>query len=118
MRDTRARSWVKGRVALCGDAAVGFLPTAGVGASNGMRCAAALADELSRADAAGVPLAFELYERRCRKIAEANQAESRRLGRVMFMRNRAGTWVRDQVAHHYPAERMLAQIVASSRHPF
>jgi len=90
MRDIRAGSWVKGRVALCGDAAVGFLPTAGVGASVAMRCPAGLADEVSRADAATLPLALQLYETRCRRIAEANQSESRRLGRVMFMTNRPG----------------------------
>lgn len=118
MRDIRAGSWVNGRVALCGDAAVGFLPTAGVGASNAMRCAAGLADELSRADAATLPSALQLYEKRCRKITEANQTESRRLGRVMFMSNRPGAWLRDQVAKRYPAEKMLAQIISSSTKPF
>ena len=49
MRDVRAERWVNGRVALCGDSAVGFMPTAGVGASYAMRAAAGLADELSRA---------------------------------------------------------------------
>ncbi len=120
MRDTRAARWVEGRVALCGGAAVAFLPTAGVGASNAMRCAAGLADELSRADASTLPLALELYEKRCRKITEANQAESRRLARFMFMTNRPGAWVwvRDQLARRYPAERMLDQIISSSRRPF
>ncbi len=47
MRDVRAARWIDGRVALCGDAAVGFMPTAGVGASYAMRAAAGLADELS-----------------------------------------------------------------------
>jgi hypothetical protein len=42
-------------------AATGFLPAAGVGASNTMRAAAGLADELSRADAVTVSLALELY---------------------------------------------------------
>lgn len=118
MRDVRAERWVEGRVALCGDAGVGFLPTAGVGASNAMRCAAGLADELSRAGPDGVPLALELYEKRFRKITEANQAESRRLARFMLMTNGPGTWVRDRMAMHYPAERMLGHIIASSRRPF
>jgi 2-polyprenyl-6-methoxyphenol hydroxylase-like FAD-dependent oxidoreductase len=51
MSDIRAREWYKGCVVLCGDASAAFLPTAGVGASNALRSAAALADELSRADA-------------------------------------------------------------------
>jgi 2-polyprenyl-6-methoxyphenol hydroxylase-like FAD-dependent oxidoreductase len=48
MTDVRAKDWVKGRVLLCGDAAVGFMPTAGAGANTAMRSAASLADELSR----------------------------------------------------------------------
>ena len=118
MRDVRARTWVNGRVALCGDAATGFLPTAGVGASNAMRAAAALADELSRADAATVPLALELYEKRCRNIIERNQNESRRLARFMFLRRAGFGWARDQLARRYPAERMLNGIISSMHVPF
>src|SRR5690606_2829035 len=51
MADCRSRVWSRGRVVLLGDAAAAFLPTAGVGASAAMDSAAALADELSRADA-------------------------------------------------------------------
>ncbi len=71
MRDVRSRRWFDGRVALCGDAAVAFLPTAGVGASNALRAASALADELSRAEASSIPLALELYEKRCRGVIRA-----------------------------------------------
>ena len=117
MRDVRSRTWVRGRVALCGDAAAGFLPTAGVGASNAMRAAAALADELWRADAATIPLAFELYEKRCRKTIEANQNDSRNLARVMFVRQPVLAWARDQIARRYPAERMLGQIIKSMHQP-
>lgn len=73
MRDIRAERWVDRRVALCGDAAVGFMPTAGVGASYAMRAAAALSDELSRADAASVSFALDRYERRCRHVIERSQ---------------------------------------------
>ena len=105
MRDVRAERWVDRRVALCGDSAVGFLPTAGVGASNAMRAAAGLADELSRADATTVPLAFELYEKRCRSVIERNQTDSRRLARVMFVRRPLMAWGREPIARRYPAER-------------
>ncbi len=118
MSDVRSRQWVDGRVALCGDAAAGFLPTAGVGASNAMRAAAALADELSRADAASIPLALELYEKRCRPVVERNQTASRRLARVMFVRTPLVARARDLVARHYPAERALGEIVASVHQPF
>ena len=118
MSDVRSGRWTRGRVALCGDAAAGFLPTAGVGASNAMRAAAGLADELSRADAQTVPLALEVYEKRCRRTIEANQTESRRLARIMFLnRSRLG-WLRDQAARRYPAEKMLSQIIDSARAPF
>ena len=49
MTDRRRQRWFDHRVALRGDAAVVFVPTAGVGASVAMRATAGLADELSRA---------------------------------------------------------------------
>jgi 2-polyprenyl-6-methoxyphenol hydroxylase-like FAD-dependent oxidoreductase len=118
MTDLRVSSWSKGRIALCGDAGVTFLPTAGVGASNALRGAAALADELSRADAHSVELALELYEKRCRHIIEANQHDSRSLARYMFVENRALSWARDQMLRHYPPTKMVDQIVESMRTPF
>jgi FAD-dependent urate hydroxylase len=118
MCDVRSQQWVQGRVALCGDAAAGFLPTAGIGASNAVRAAAGLADELSRADAATVPLALELYQKRCRRVIERNQADSRRLARVMFVRHPPLAWARDQLARRYPAERALGQIISSVHQPF
>ena len=117
MKDVRARSWISGRTALCGDAAAGFLPTAGIGASMAMRAAAALGDELSRADASMVPLALDLYEQRCRRTVERNQTESRRLARLMFLRHPRLAWARDQTARRYPAKRALDQIISSMRRP-
>ena len=118
MADIRAPRWSSGRVVLCGDAGVAFLPTAGVGASNAMRSAAALADELSRADAAHVPLALELFEKRCRTLVEHNQDDSRSVARYMFVRSRALGWGRDQLVKHYPADRVVKQITASMHTPF
>lgn len=118
MSDIRARHWVHGRVALCGDAAVGFMPTAGVGASNAMRAAAALADELSRADAASIPLALELYEKRCRARVEANQTNSRRLARVMFVRPAFLAKTRDELTRRFPPKWALSEIVGSVHRPF
>ena len=90
MRDVRANRWMDRRVVLCGDAAVRFMPTAGVGASNAMRAAAGLADELSRANGASVPLALELYEKRCRRVIERSQTDSRRLARVRVITRSCG----------------------------
>ena len=47
LRDSRARRWSHGRTVLLGDAAAGFLPTAGIGAGMAMGSAGVLADELS-----------------------------------------------------------------------
>ncbi len=118
MRDVRAERWLDGRIALCGDAAVGFMPTAGVGASYAMRAAAGLADELSRADGASVPLALERYEKRCRRVTERAQTDSRRLARVMFVRPPRLAWARDQLARRYPAARALASIIDRAHQPF
>lgn len=115
MSDVRADHWVTSRVALCGDAAAGFLPTAGVGASAAMRSAAGLADELSRADARTAPPALARYEKRCRPIIEANQNDSRRLARVMFVRSPLMAKARDEIAARYPARRALRRIIDSAR---
>ena len=118
MTDVRSPELYSGRVVLCGDAAAAFLPTAGVGASNAMRSAAALADELSKADAERVPLALEMYMKRCRKIVEKNQDDSREIAHLMFVESKTIGWGRDQLIKHYPAKRMVKQIVKSMRQPF
>jgi len=118
MRDVRADRWVDGRVALCGDAAVAFMPTAGVGASYAMRAAAGLADELSRAGAASIPLALELYQKRCRHVIERGQTDSRRLARVMFVQHPQLAWARDQLSRRYPAGRALGEIIGSAHQHF
>jgi 2-polyprenyl-6-methoxyphenol hydroxylase-like FAD-dependent oxidoreductase len=118
MSDVRAEEWISGRVALCGDSAAAFLPTAGVGASNAMRAAAALADELSRADGASVPLALELYVKRCQKIVLGNQHDSRAAARYMFVESKTLGWGRDFLTRHYPAGRVIKQIIKSMREPF
>jgi FAD-dependent urate hydroxylase len=118
MRDIRSPRWVKGRVALCGDAAVGFMPTAGVGASYAMRAAAGLADELSRFDRTTAPLGLALYERRCRTVIERGQTDSRRLARAMFVRPSKLARARDELVRFYPASWALGEIIRSANHPF
>lgn len=118
LADVRAGRWTDGgRVALLGDAAVGSLPTAGVGASSAMRSAAILAEELSRVDAAGVPPALERYVGRARVLAEREQRESRRFGRAMMIDSRLGTRVRDGVLRHVSASHLLSGLIASLAEP-
>jgi 2-polyprenyl-6-methoxyphenol hydroxylase-like FAD-dependent oxidoreductase len=118
MTDVRMTHWSTGRVALCGDAGMAFLPTAGIGASSAMRSAAALADELSRADAQLAPLALELYEKRCYKLVRGNQDDSRHLARMMFVQSKALGWTRDQLIKHMSAGRFLQSIIKSMHEPF
>ena len=118
MADARAREWSKGRVLLCGDAAVGFMPTAGAGANTAMRSAGSLADELSRVNGAIAPLAAEMFEKRCREIVEKNQHDSRTLAKYIFVDNRAVAWGRDQVMKHHPMQKIVSDIVEAMHTPF
>ncbi|MGD9633621.1 MAG: FAD-dependent oxidoreductase [Pirellulales bacterium] len=118
MFDVRMEHWSKGRVVLCGDSGMAFLPTAGVGASNALRSAAALADELSRADARLIPLALSLYEQRCYKIIKANQQDSRNAGRIVFVESPALGWGRDQLIKLVPMKCFVSSILESMKTPF
>lgn len=118
MADAKAHDWVKGRVLLCGDAAVGFMPTAGAGANTAMRSAGSLADELSRVNGDIAPLALEMYEKRCRHIVERNQRDSRRLAKYIFVDHAAMAWGRDQVMKHYPMTKLVGDIVDAMHTPF
>lgn len=118
MYDVRMERWSKGRVVLCGDAGMAFLPTAGVGASNALRSAAALADELSRADARLIPLAISCYEKRCFKTVKANQQDSRTIGRVVLLESNVLGWGRDQLVKYIPMSRLVGGIIKSMKKPF
>ncbi len=109
LRDSRARRWSHGRTVLLGDAAAGFLPTAGIGAGMAMESAGVLADELSAlgdrpstassADssaASGTVTALERFEARQRPRVEAAHDNSRSLARLMFGRSRLFAFARDQ----------------------
>lgn len=110
MADLRAPDWVKGRVALVGDAAAAFLPTAGIGASMALESAAVLADELSRTDVAHLPHALHLYVTRRRHRVLAAQNQSRWLARVVFIRSHQLARVRDRLMRFVTFERMIGPI--------
>jgi len=111
MADVRSPEWIVGRVALVGDSAVGFLPTAGVGASNAIKSAAVLADELGRADARSIPLALSLWEQRMRHRVEAAQETSRRLAKFMWLRHRTAAHARDILLRHYPVDKLAETVL-------
>jgi len=118
MADARAHQWVQGRVGLLGDAAVGFMPTAGAGANTALRSAGSLADELSRVNGPIAPLALELFEKRCRHIVEKNQQDSRRLAKYIFVDNAFLAWGRDEVVKHYPMTKLVGDIIDAMHTPF
>lgn len=110
MADIRAKNWWRGRTVLLGDAAAAFLPTAGVGASAAMDSAAALADELARADAGHIDYALSLYENRQRRRVELAQKNSRTLSRAMFVNSPLAAFLRDQAMRFYSLEMMMRDI--------
>jgi 2-polyprenyl-6-methoxyphenol hydroxylase-like FAD-dependent oxidoreductase len=98
MRDYRCEQWHKGRLALCGDAACAFLPTAGVGTAYALRAACSLADELSRVDAGLVAKALIVFEKRTKSATEAGQATSRSIAKYCFVENEVVGHLRNWVA--------------------
>jgi 2-polyprenyl-6-methoxyphenol hydroxylase-like FAD-dependent oxidoreductase len=117
MADLRASRWTQGRLALVGDAAAAVLPTAGIGASMALESAAALADELSRADAFSAPKALALYERRRRRRTERAQTLSRRLARMTFVRSRPISTARNLMLAHSSVESLVAPLLRDLRRP-
>ena len=72
--------------------------------------AAALADELSWADAAHMGYALRLYERRQRRRVALAQANSRWLAKMMFVDNPPVAWVRDQLIRFYSMKMLIKDI--------
>lgn len=115
--DVRAEQWVRGRVVLLGDAAAGFLPTAGIGASMAMESAAVLDDELSRTDPTYVPSALRYYVQRRRKRVESIQNNSRGLARLMFTSSRPITTARDVLMNFMTLDQALKPIKDAMEQP-
>ncbi|SDL18692.1 2-polyprenyl-6-methoxyphenol hydroxylase [Modicisalibacter muralis] len=117
MTDVRAPAWVDRRVALVGDAAAAFLPTAGIGASMALESAAVLADELSRTNSTYLTNALDLYVKRRRGRVEAAQDQSRRLARLMFIKSRVLAHGRDRLLRFFSMEQMLAPLIKDLKKP-
>ena len=53
------------------------------------------------------------------RIDRANVFQlNRNVARLMFVDHKATSWVRDRMVEHYPARKIIAQIVEASRTPF
>ena len=110
LSDVRSKIWYKNRVVLIGDAAVGFLPTAGIGASMAMESAGVLADELSRTNTTYINWALSLYQKRRQKRVEAIQNDSRKLAKYMFIKSPLLTKLRDFLLPYYSAKTIAKNI--------
>jgi salicylate hydroxylase len=110
--DCRSATWATGRVVLLGDAAAGFLPTAGIGAGMAIESAGVLAARLNAATAGQVPTALRDYERAQRPRVEAAQANSRRLARLLFRRSPLLAAARDAAVRILPLQSALGSIRA------
>jgi 2-polyprenyl-6-methoxyphenol hydroxylase-like FAD-dependent oxidoreductase len=110
MADVRSATWSAGRVGLLGDAAAGFLPTAGIGAGMAVESAAVLGRLLLEATPGSVPDVLRRFEARQRPRVEAAQQNSRALARLVFRASRPAAVARDLAARLLSLDRALAPI--------
>ncbi len=108
--DCKTERWNKRNVILLGDAACGFLPTAGVGASMAMDSAAALVDELSRTDRDHIEYGLSLYIHRQKERVEKAQKDSRDLAKIMFVKSKIVAGIRDYAIRFYSLKQLAANI--------
>lgn len=108
--DVRTESWTKGNIILLGDAAAGFLPTAGVGASMALDSASALIDELSRTDREHLQYGLQLYVKRQKKRVEKAQKDSRDLAKIMFVKSHMLATIRDYSIRFYSLKQLASNI--------
>lgn len=117
LSDVRAKEWTRGRVVLLGDAAAGFLPTAGIGASMAMESAAVLADELSRTNTQLLEHALALYVKRRQHRVESTQNDSRHLAKMMFIKSATVSHIRDVATKFYSLEQLAGSIAKAFDEP-
>ncbi len=110
LNDGRAARWTTARTVLLGDAAAGFLPTAGIGAGMAMESAWVLARMLQHAPAVGLAEILGRYEAAQRPRVEAAQGNSRQLARYMFHRSRVLAVIRETAMRMLSVEVVLKPI--------
>lgn len=110
LTDCRAPAWTTDHTVLLGDAAAGFLPTAGIGAGMAMESAWVLHRMLRDADSARLAEVLRAYERAQRPRVEAAQDNSRQLAGLMFRRSKILAWARELAMRVVSVERALRPI--------
>lgn len=117
LNDQRAAPWSQKRVLLLGDAAVAFLPTAGIGASMALESAAVLNDILSRTSVEQIPQALLQFEKRRRRRVEGAQRDSRRLAKMMFVSSPMMAWMRNYFTKMMSIQSLVKSIVKGFDEP-
>ncbi|MFV1363325.1 NAD(P)/FAD-dependent oxidoreductase [Mycolicibacterium elephantis] len=110
LTDCRAPAWTTAHTVLLGDAAAGFLPTAGIGAGMAMESAWVLSRLLRPADRGNLAELLRTYERTQRPRVEAAQDNSRQLASLMFRRSRLLAMAREVAMRFVSVERALRPI--------
>jgi len=120
MLDVRAPSLsaLDDRVALLGDAGVGFLPTAGVGASNALRSGAALAYELSLSNKESARAGVKRWRKRVEKLVHGNQNDSRQLAKLMMVKHASTSTLVNLLMKYMPVTATTNSIIKSMEEPF
>lgn len=111
LTDIRSPRWVVPGAALLGDAAAGFLPTAGIGAGMAMESAWMLGRMLDGVDRDDLAAVLAEWERVERPRVEAAQTNSRMLARLMFRRGRIIAWLRETALRRLSVRAVLGPIV-------
>lgn len=117
LRDVRSAQWATENTVLLGDAAAGFLPTAGIGAGMSMESARMLAASLAHTSPSRLPAALARYEAVQRPRVEQAQSTSRQLARLMFYLPRAMTGLRELLFKLVSIKSALAPIIDLLKHP-
>lgn len=117
LRDFRSAQWATENTVLLGDAAAGFLPTAGIGAGMSMESARMLAASLAHTSLSRLPAALARYEAVQRPRVEQAQSTSRQLARLMFYLPRAMTSLRELLFKLVSIKSALTPIIDLLKHP-
>ncbi|WP_194421053.1 FAD-dependent oxidoreductase [Microbacterium abyssi] len=115
LTDVRAERWLTGSDAgyavLLGDAASGFLPTAGIGAGMAMESAWILGRMLAHADRSNLGALLAEWERVQKPRVESAQSNSRMLAKLMFRRGRIIAWLRETAMRVMTVRSVLGPII-------
>jgi 2-polyprenyl-6-methoxyphenol hydroxylase-like FAD-dependent oxidoreductase len=103
-------TWIRGRVALLGDAAHAMLPNLGQGGCQAIEDAAALSRSL--VSGAEVPEALRAYEHSRKPRADDIARQSRRMSTVAHLRNPAATTIRNLALRAAPSRATLRRLDA------